>query len=163
PSLAASIRADAAPRSPTGAEVDPQDQHAVLDARLGVADDGVVLEVELGLADERRPLVAADRRQRPVLDRLRSVLEPLDHRRDVVVSGTAVVVAESLPASVSSAAVTVVVDRDSAVVVVASGASVVDVVEGASLVVVVSQPGAVGSSRQSTCAAAGPAPTRAPT
>ena len=49
----------------------------------GVADDGEVLEVVLRLLEERRPLLARDRRQGPVAHRCGPVAEPLDHRFDV--------------------------------------------------------------------------------
>src|SRR5690606_36448658 len=62
-----------------GPEVDAQHQHAVVEARLRVADDGEVLEVELRLLQEGGSLLASDGRQPPVAHGRRTVAEPLEH------------------------------------------------------------------------------------
>jgi len=67
----------------TQAPVDPQDQHAVLQRPVGVADDGEVLEVGLRLVEEPLPLGPGHRRERALLDGGGPVAEPPDHRVDV--------------------------------------------------------------------------------
>jgi len=62
------------------AQVDAEYQHALLDRRLGVSDDGVVLVVGLGLVDELLSLVTCYRGQRALLNRLCTIAESGNHR-----------------------------------------------------------------------------------
>ena len=73
PTPAATVRA--ARQDAFGRRSIAQHQHAVLDRRHGVADDGEVLEVGLRLLDELLALLPRDRRQRAPLHRCGTVAE----------------------------------------------------------------------------------------
>ena len=83
------------------AEIDAEDQDAVLDRARRIADDGEVLEVDVGLAQERLTLGAGHRRQWTFLDRGGSLTEPGEHLIDIESSHGGNGTAGRTPAQVS--------------------------------------------------------------
>ena len=66
-----------------GAQVDPQDEEAVLDLTRRVPEHGEVLIVELHALDEALPVGALERWHGSVAHGLRPLAEPPDHGIDI--------------------------------------------------------------------------------
>ena len=65
------------------AQIDAEDQDAVLDRAGGIADDGEVLEVGVGLVQERLAFGAGDGWKWALLDRGGALTESGDHLVDI--------------------------------------------------------------------------------